>query len=101
MSYETTNYLPRGVSKRHAAEFAELLGYERAGSYAHLGMPHVVSLIYFEESGYKSWETVELSIGISEQKCVVYVHTRTRVGRSHHDFEMQNRTVREFWRRFG
>jgi hypothetical protein len=25
MSYETTNYLPKGVTQRHAAEFAELL----------------------------------------------------------------------------
>ena len=101
MSYETTNYLPKDVSKRHAAEFAELLGYKRAGSYAHLGMPEVVSMIYFEEKDYRSWRPVELSIGISEEKGVVYVHTRTQIGRSHFDFEMQNRTVREFRRRFG
>ena len=101
MSYETTNYLPKGVSKRHAAEFAELLGYKRAGTYAHLGMPSVISMIYFEDKDYKSWQEVELSIGTSEEKSVVYVHTRTRVGRSHYDFEMQNRTVREFRRRFG
>jgi hypothetical protein len=101
MSYETTNYLPKGVSKRSAAEFAELLGYKRAGSYAHLGMPEVVSMIYFQEKDYKSWEPVELSIGIDKAKGVVYVHTRTRIGRSYYDFEMQNRTVREFRRRFG
>jgi hypothetical protein len=101
MSYETTNYLPKGFSKRHAAEFAELLGYKRAGSYAHVGLPDVVSMIYFEDKDYKSWQQVELSIGVSEEKSVVYVHTRTRVGRSHYDFEMQNRTVREFRRRFG
>jgi len=101
MSYETTNYLPKGVSKRHAAEFAELLGYKRSGSYAHLGMPEVVSMIYFEEKDYKSWRVVELSIGISEDKGVVYVNTRTRIGRSHYDFKMQNRTVREFRSRFG
>jgi len=101
MSYETTNYLPKGVGKRDAAEFAKLLGYKRAGSYAHLGMPEVVSMIYFEEKDYKSWETIELSIGISDDRGVVYIHTRTRVSRSHYDFEMQNRTVREFRRRFG
>ncbi len=101
MSYETTNYLPKGVSKRHAVEFAELLGYNRAGSYAHLGTPQIISLIYFDEKDYRSWRPVELSIGISEEKGVVYVHTRTRVGRSHYDFELQNRTVREFRRRFG
>jgi hypothetical protein len=101
MSYETTNYLPKGVSKRHAAEFAELLGYKRTGSYAHLGMPEVASMGYFEEKDYRSWEIVELSIGFSEERHVVYVHTRTGVGRSHYDFEMQNRTVREFRRRFG
>lgn len=100
MSYETTNYLPKGVSKRHAAEFAELLGYKRAGTYTHLGMPDVVSMIYFDDKDYKSWQAVELSIGTSEEKSV-YVHTRTRIGRSHYDFEMQNRTVREFRRRFG
>jgi hypothetical protein len=101
MSYETTNYLPKGVSKRRAAEFAELLGYKREGNYAHLDMPEVVSMIYFEEKDYKSWQPIELSIGTGEEKGVVYVHTRTRVGRSHYDFEMQNRTVREFRRRFG
>jgi hypothetical protein len=101
MSYETTNYLPKGVSKRHAIEFAKLLGYQRAGSYAHLGMPEVFSMIFFEEKDYKSWTTVELAIGTSGEKGAVYVHTRTRVGRSHYDFEMQNRTVREFRRRFG
>ena len=90
MSYETTNYLPKGVTKRRAAEFAELLGYKRAGSYAHLGEPEALSMFYFEEKDYKSWQTVELSIGTSEEKGVVYVHTRTRVDRSHYDFEMQN-----------
>jgi hypothetical protein len=101
MSYETTNYLPRGVSKRHAVEYAELLGYRQAGSYAHLGMPDVVSLIHFEEKDYKSWQTVELSVGARQEEDGVYVHTRTRIGRSHYDFELQNRTVREFRRRFG
>ena len=101
MSYETTNYLPKGVGKRHAAEFAELLGYKREGTYAHLGMPDVVSMTYFEEKDYRSWQTVEPSIGTSEEKAVVYVHTRTSVGRSHYDFAMQNWTVREFRRRFG
>ena len=101
MSYETTNYLSKGVSKRQAIEFAELLGYKRVGSYKHLGMPEVASLTYFEEKDYKSWQAVELAIGISEEKGVVYVHTRTRIDRSHYDFEMQNRTVREFRRRFG
>jgi hypothetical protein len=101
VSYETTNYLAKGVRKLHAVEFAESLGYKRAGSWAHLGAPEVASLLYFEEKDYKSWQAVELGIGFSVQKSVVYVHTRTRVGRSHHDFEMQNRTVREFRRRFG
>lgn len=101
MSYETTNYLPKGVSKRHATEFAELLGYRRQGTYAHLGSPETASLIYSEAKDYKSWEPVELSIGISAARGAVYVHTRTRTGRSHHDFAMQNRTVYEFRRRFG
>ncbi|WP_159730787.1 hypothetical protein [Methylosinus sp. Ce-a6] len=101
MSYETTNYLSKGVSKRHAAEFAKLLGYKRAGNYAHLGISEVLSMIYFDEKDYRSWRTIELSIGTSEEKGVVYVHTRTQIGRSYYDFEMQNRTVREFRRRFG
>ena len=101
MSYETTNFLPKGISKQQAAEFAKLIGYCRNGNYGHLGMPEVVSLTYFEQKDYKSWNSVELSIGLSEEKGVVYVHTRTRIGRSHYDFQMQNRTVREFRRRFG
>jgi len=101
VSYETTNYLPKGVSKRHATEFAELLGYHRTGSYAHLGHSDIVAISYFYQQDYRSWQTVELSIGIDGKNGNVYVHTRTRIGRSHYDFEMQNRTVREFRRRFG
>jgi hypothetical protein len=101
MSYETTNYLPKGVSKRHATEFAKLLGYQRQGTYAHLGSPETVSLIYYDIKDYKSWQPVELSIGFSAERSAVYVHTRTRSGRSHYDFAMQNKTVREFRRRFG
>jgi len=75
MSYETTNYLPKGVSKRHVAEFIELLGYKRAGSYAHLGMSDVISMTYFEEKDYKSWQVVELSIGVSEEiRCRLRPH---------------------------
>jgi hypothetical protein len=101
MSYETTNFLPKGISKRHATEFAELLGYKRQGTYARLGSPETVSLVYYETKDYKSWGAVELSIGTSTERGTLYVHTRTRIGRSHHDFAMQNRTVREFRRRFG
>jgi hypothetical protein len=68
MSYETTNYLPKRVSKRHAIEFAELLGYCRQGTYAHLGSPETASLIYYEAKDYKSWMPVELSIGISAER---------------------------------
>jgi len=99
MSYETANYLPAGISKRKAINFAELLGYRRNGTYAHLGQPEAVSLIYFEEQDYRSWETVELRI--FERDGAVVVATRTRIGRSHYDFAMQNRTVREFRERFG
>jgi len=101
MSYETTNYLPKGVGIKSASDFAQLLGYKRDGNYAHLGMPEQLSLIFFDEKDYRSWEPVELSIGFDEEKGVVYVHTRTRIGRSYYDFAMQNRTVREFKKRFG
>lgn len=101
MSYETTNYLRMGVSKRHVIEFAELLGYRRNGTYAHLGLRETASLIYFDEKDYRSWQPIELSIGISNERGCIYVHTRTSIGRSHYDFAMQNRTVREFRRRFG
>lgn len=101
MSYETTNYLPRGISVRQAVEFALLLGYEKNGTYAHLGSPETLSLICRDKKDYRSWVTVELLIAVNEEKGCVYVSTRTRVGRSHYDFEMQNRTVREFKKRFG
>lgn len=101
MSYETTNYLPKDTTQQHAIEFAELLGYRRDSTYVHLGLPGTFSLIYYEAKDYKSWEPIEMSIGISPEHGVVYVHTRTRIGRSHYDFAMQNRTVREFHRRFG
>jgi hypothetical protein len=94
MSYETTNYLPKGVSVRRAAEFAELLGYKRNGSYAHLGMPRTMSMVFYDEKDYRSWETIELSIGVNKEEGVVYVGTRTRVGRSHYDFAMQNHSER-------
>jgi len=57
--------------------------------------------MYFEEKDYRSWQVVWLSIGVSEEEGVVYIHTRTGIGCSHYDFPMQNRTVREFRRRFG
>ncbi len=101
MSYETTNYLPKGVTIRQAAEFAALLGYKRNGSYSHLGQPKTLSMIFFDETDYRSWETVELSIGISQDKACIYVGTRTRVGRNHYDFAMPNHTVREFKKRSG
>ena len=99
MSYETANYLPKEVSVRQAAEFAILLGYRRSGTYAHLGSPSTISLIHFEPKDYRSWHAVELSISSSANGVVV--GTRTRVGRSHYDFQFQNRTVREFRKRFG
>lgn len=53
------------------------------------------------EKDYQSWCTIELQIGNAEKHDGLFVHTRTSIGRSHYDFEMQNRTVREFKRRFG
>jgi len=76
MSYETENLLPKGVSVAQAVSFALLLGYKRNGTYAHLGSPKTLSLWYFEEREYRSWETVELSISLSEKG--VTVGTRTR-----------------------
>ena len=99
MSYETENFLPVGVSAIQAAKFALLLGYVRAGTYAHMGSPKTLSLIHFEETDYRSWQAVELSISTTESGVVV--GTRTRVGRSTYDFQFQNRTVAEFKRRFG
>jgi hypothetical protein len=101
MSYETTNQLSKNVSKKQAVEFAALLGYVRNGTHAHLGMPDVISMSYFDEKDYRSWQAIELSIGTDDKTGAVYVNTRTTVGRSHYDFEMQNRTVREFRQRFG
>jgi hypothetical protein len=99
LSYETENYLPEGVSIRQATEFARLLGYQPNGTYAHLGMPKRLSLVHFEHRDYQSWNVIELSISVKEG--VVTVGTRTRVGRSHYDFQKQNRTVHEFRKRFG
>lgn len=82
-----------------AAKFALLLGYQRHGTYAHLGKPKVLSFSHFEDKDYRSWEAVELSIEAGENG--VSVRTRTRMGRSSYDFEFQNRTVAEFKRRFG
>lgn len=101
MSYETENRLPPTVSKRQAIEFAELLGYTRSGTYAHLGMPSVTSLSFFDEKSYRSWTTVELRVHPHNGKRGVIVGTRTSVGRSSHDFAMQNYTVKEFKKRFG
>lgn len=101
MSYETENRLPPDVTKRQAIEFAELLGYKRSGTYRHLGRPDVASLHYFEEQDYRSWTTIELSIHPRQKNKGFIVATRTRIGRSHYDFAMQNRTVLEFKKRFG
>jgi hypothetical protein len=99
MSYETESVLPKGVSVAQAVSFALLLGYKRHGTYAHLGSPKTLALYHFEDKDYRSWQSVELSISSTEKG--VAVGTRTNVGRSAYDFEFQNRTVREFKRRFG
>jgi hypothetical protein len=99
MSYETENHLPKGVSIRQAAGFARLLGYKPNGTYAHLGSPKMLSLVHFEHRDYQSWNPIELSI--SENNGAVTVGTRSRIGRSHYDFEKQNDTVREIRKRFG
>jgi hypothetical protein len=99
MSYETVNYLPAGVSKRQAIEFAELLGYRRNGKCEHVGRSEAASLIYFDDRDYRSWQAIEMTV--AESDGAVSVRTRTSIGRSHYDFDMQNRTVREFRRRFG
>lgn len=101
MSYETENRLPATVSKRDAIEFAELLGYKRTGTYAHFGRPDVTALSYFEDTDYRSWTTVELSIHPAKGSKGVIVGTRTTIGRSHFDFAMQNHTVKAFKKRFG
>lgn len=99
MSYETTSRLPKGISKQQAAEFAELIGYEPSGTYAHMGRPRTLSLSHFRERDYSSWNTIELSI--SSSGGYTTVHTRTRVGRSPYDFKKQNWTADEFKKRFG
>lgn len=99
MSYETENFLPIGVTVAQAASFALLLGYRRNGTYAHMGSPKTLSLIHFEERDYQSWLPVELSIFKTDSG--VTVGTRTRIGRSSYDFQFQNRTVREYKKRFG
>lgn len=99
MSYETQNRLPPSVPLRDAVEFAELLGFERAGSYAHMGRPDICSMTHFQDRDYQSWETIELSLITTEKG--LSVCTRTRIGRSAYDYKKQNDTVRAFKKRFG
>ena len=100
MSYESENLLPRSTSLKEACLFLELLGFVRL----HGAHPfRCKSTIPFEWVGRKNYESfvgIEATIG-RKPRGEVYVHTRTRVGRSYHDLAQQNRAIREIRKRFG
>lgn len=99
MSYSTENILPKGVTVAQVVAFAKLLGYTSSGIMTAPGHPRLTCLGYFERKDYRSWVGVEFSAMMHDG--AVHVGTRTRIGRSHYDFQFQTKTAREVRRRFG
>ena len=99
MSYSTENILPKGVKVAQIVAFAELLGYSPWGTLRAKDAAPITTLGYFETKNYRSWVPVELSVSLIDGR--VNVGTRTRIGRSHYDFEFQTTTARKILRWFG
>jgi hypothetical protein len=86
---------------RHVSEFVGHLGYQYVGSLQdkELGISDLWTYYWFDNSDYRSWSGVELSI--SHEDGVIVVSTRSVIARSYYDLVHQNLTIRLLRRHFG
>ena len=99
MGYITENYLPTNVSIKDVSEFLELIKYMRIARPKSRDKNEIARYYFFEETDYKSWSGVSLSIYKKDENLTVFTHTP--VGRSFFDLEHQNYTVRILKKFFG
>ena len=91
MSYESTNMLSPGTKLKLVRELIALLGYISVND--KLKVPNrKYSMMWFDDSDYKSWAGVELSIYKEKERIIVT--TRSRTARSYWDLIHQNRTIK-------
>lgn len=91
MSYESRNVLSRGTKLTLVRELITLLGYISVKD--DFKVPNRKdSMMWFDDSDYKSWAGVELDIYKEKEK--ITVTTRSRSARSYWDLMHQNRTIK-------
>jgi len=99
MSYCSSNSLEPRTKVNDVIEFVRLLGYRLEGSLNTKEVGRLRCFHWFDETDYRSWSGVELSI--HESQGTVQVETRTPIGRSYYDLTHQNDTIRLVRRHFG
>lgn len=98
MSYESSNVLSRGTKLKLVRELITLLGYISVKD--GFKVPNRKdSMMWFDDSDYKSWAGVELDIYKEKEK--ITVTTRSRSARSYWDLVHQNRTIKLLKELFG
>jgi hypothetical protein len=99
MSYSSLSELIAKTNIKDISEFIELLGYTYSGVIHSDEVGELREYFWFDEDDYKSWSGVELSIYKNEG--LIFVETRTPIGRSYFDLEQQNKTIRLLRKYFG
>lgn len=100
MSYSSKNSLPPATRLDDVREFVALLGYEKSVGWVRAEGLRFLSYAWFDETDYRSWSGVELSID-QRDSGELFVATHTPISRSHYDLEQQNRTIAALRKRFG
>jgi hypothetical protein len=100
MSYCSKNSLPPATRIEDVRAFLALLGYEKNSGWVRAEGVSFLSYDWFDETDYRSWSGVELSID-QRDGGGLFVSTRTPVSRSYYDLEQQNRTIAALRKRFG
>ena len=100
MSHESESTLARDVRIKDVHEFVQLLGYDKHGIFKFESSRAFEEYSWFDDTDYKSWSGVELTIYTSDSGRIV-VSTRTTISRSYYDLMHQNRTISLLRKHFG
>jgi hypothetical protein len=83
MSYSSESRLAPGTQIRKVDQAVRLLGYEYTGTMRSLESDDIRSFFWYDETDYRSWSGVELSI--HKEDGIVCVSTRSIAARSYYD----------------
>lgn len=100
MSYTSNNTFPPATRLSDVREFVKLLGYKKYSGWTTFEDVRFESYGWFDETDYRSWSGVELSIDQAEAG-PLSVSTSSTVSRSHYDLVHQNLTITALRNRFG